>query len=245
MRKAGALLVVLLALSACSGRIGMPEPGTQEGDSVVDLWRVLFLTAAVLGGLVLVLLGWCIVRYRRPGGDSGGGDSDDLPPQRRGSVPLELAYTLVPLAIVAVIFALSMRTDPATARSGTGGAGRPLVVDVTAFRWQWRFDYPAQGISVTGSPEQSPDLVLPTGRRVRVRVHSPDVIHSFFVPGFLGKMDVVPGLDNDFEVRPTRPGRFPGYCAEFCGLDHARMTFAVRIVSPGEFERWAQRAEKS
>jgi cytochrome c oxidase subunit 2 len=143
---------------------------------------------------------------------------------------------------VVVIFALTIRSDPATARSGKGGAGRPLIVDVTAFRWQWRFDYPAQGVSVTGGPDDSPDLVLPTGRPVRLRLHSPDVIHSFFVPGFLGKMDVVPGLDNHFEVRPIRPGRFQGYCAEYCGLDHARMTFAVRVVSPGDFDRWAERA---
>jgi cytochrome c oxidase subunit 2 len=240
VRKAGASLLVLLAAPACAGRIGLPAPGTQEGGSVIDLWRILFFTAAALGALVLALLVVCIVRFRT----RGGGD-DDLPPQRRGHVPLEVAYTVVPLAIVAVIFALSIRTDPATARPGDQGGGRPLEVDVTAFRWQWRFDYPAQAVSVTGTPERSPDLVLPTGRRILLRVHSPDVIHSFFVPGFLGKMDVVPGLDNEFEVRPTRPGRFQGYCAEFCGLDHARMTFAVRIVSPDEFGRWARQAPKS
>jgi cytochrome c oxidase subunit 2 len=214
----------------------MPEAGTQQGDRIIDLWRVLFFTAAALGGLVVVLLVWCILRYRRRPTDS----DDDLPPQRRGNVPLEVVYTLVPLAIVGVIFVLSLRTDPATAGDGAKG-GRPLAVDVTAFRWQWRFDYPAQRVSVVGGPESSPDLVLPTGRPVRLRLRTADVIHSFFVPGFLGKMDVVPGLDNEFDLRPTRPGRYQGYCAEFCGLDHARMTFAVRVVSPDEFTRWARR----
>jgi cytochrome c oxidase, subunit II len=237
------LLALALAVVAtgCSGRVGMPEPGTQEGERVVDLWRVLFFTAAALGGLVLVLLAWCIVRYRRRGHPDG---DDDLPFQRRGNVPLEVVYTVVPLAIVVVIFILSLRTDPATAGGGNGAQGRPLAVDVTAFRWQWRFDYPAEGVSVVGGPEDSPDLVLPTGRPVHLRVRTADVIHSFFVPGFLGKMDVVPGLDNEFELRPTRPGRFQGYCAEFCGLDHARMTFAVRVVPPGEFARWAGQARQ-
>ncbi|HEY3238269.1 MAG TPA: cytochrome c oxidase subunit II, partial [Acidimicrobiia bacterium] len=133
--------------------------------------------------------------------------------------------------------------DPATAGDGAKAkSGRPLAVDVTAFRWQWRFDYPAERVSVVGSPENSPDLVLPTDRPVRLRLRTADVIHSFFVPGFLGKMDVVPGLDNEFDLRPTHPGRYQGFCAEFCGLDHARMTFAVRIVSPDEFTRWARTA---
>lgn len=238
------LLALVLAATSCSGRIGMPEPGTQEGGRIVDLWRVLFFTAATLGGLVLVLLAWCIVRYRRRS-DDGNGD-DDLPFQRRGNVPLEVVYTLVPLAIVVVIFVLSLRTDPATAGDGNGARsqGRPLTVDVTAFRWQWRFDYPAEGVSVVGTPDDSPDLVLPTGRPVHLRVRTADVIHSFSVPGFLGKMDVIPGLDNEFDLRPTHPGRYQGFCAEFCGLDHARMTFAVRVVSPDEFTRWARTAPR-
>jgi cytochrome c oxidase subunit 2 len=228
--------VILASAAGCSSRIGMPEPGTQQGERIVDLWRVLFFTAAALGGLVFVLLAWCILRYRARGHQT----DDDLPPQRRGNVPLEVVYTLVPLAIVGAIFVVSLRTDPAPAGAGKGG-GRPLAVDVTAFRWQWRFDYPAQRVSVVGSPESSPDLVLPTGRPIRLRVRTADVIHSFFVPGFLGKMDVVPGLDNEFDLRPTHAGRYQGFCAEFCGLDHARMTFAVRVVSPDEFTRWARR----
>ncbi|MGH9040234.1 MAG: cytochrome c oxidase subunit II [Acidimicrobiia bacterium] len=231
------LLALAVAAGACSSRFGMPEPGTQQGDRIVDLWRVLLFTAAALGVLVVVLLAWCIVRYR-----ARAGQDDDLPLQRRGNVPLEVFYTVVPLVIVAGIFALSVRTDPATA--GNEGDGPPLVVDVTAFQWQWRFDYPAQGVSILGGPEDSPDLVLPAGGPVRLMLRSTDVIHSFFVPGFLGKMDVVPGLDNRFDLHPDRTARYQGYCAEFCGLDHARMTFDVRIVEPDEFARWASRARR-
>ena len=72
----------------------------------------------------------------------------------------------------------------------------------------------------------------------RLELASPDVIHSFSVPSFLQKHDVIPGTVEEIDVTPTREGRFAGYCAEFCGLDHARMTFDVEVVTQPEFERW-------
>src|SRR5919106_896188 len=87
--------VAALATTGCAGRVGLPEPGSQQGDSVVDLWRFLFWTAAALGGFVLVLLGWCIVRYRARGPDDG-----FLPPQVRGNLVVEAVYITVPLLIV-------------------------------------------------------------------------------------------------------------------------------------------------
>ena len=225
-------VALVLAGAGCGGRIGMPEPGTQQGGAVIDLWRVMFWTAAALGGFVLALLGWCIVRYRRRG-------DDGLPPQVRGNVPLEVVFFGVPLVIVAVIFVLSLRTEAAT--SGAGRA-RALRVDVTGFQWQWRFDYPAHDVTVIGTPQEPAEMVLPAGRPVRLHLHTTDVIHSFFVPGFLGKKDLIPGLDHDLRLRPVRPGRYQGYCAEFCGLNHARMNFSVRILPADEFDRWTARA---
>lgn len=223
-----------LATTGCAGRVGLPEPGTQQGDSVVDLWRFLFWTAAALGGLVLVLLGWCIVRYRARGPDDG-----FLPPQVRGNLAVEATYIIVPLLIVAAIFVLSFRARPATA--GNGNRGPAVTVDVTGFQWQWRFDYPGRDVSILGASDQPPELVLPVGRPVDLRLHSPDVIHSFFVPGFLGKVDVLPGVDQHFRMRPVRPARYSGFCAEFCGLNHSRMNFSVRVVPADEFERWLTR----
>lgn len=235
-RQVQAVVVTVGALvtTGCAGRVGLPAPGTQQGDSVVDLWRFLFWTATTLGVLVLVLLGWCIVRYRARGPDDG-----FLPPQVRGNLVVETVYITVPLLIVGAIFVLSFRTRPATA--GDGGRQTALTVDVTGFQWQWRFDYPGRDVSVLGTPDQPPELVLPAGRPVDLRLHSPDVIHSFFVPGFLGKVDVLPGVDQHFRLRPVRPARYSGFCAEFCGLNHSRMNFTVRVVPAGEFDAWLAR----
>lgn len=217
-----------MGLSGCSSRLGVPEPGTEEGESILTLWRELFWTAAVLGAVVLGLIAWCILRYRNRG-------RTDLPPQSGGNIPMELFYTAVPVVLVGVLFARTLATDSDTLTL----RNRPAVtVDVTGFQWQWRFEYPAERVVVQGGPESLPELVLPVGRVVHLRLSTADVIHSFFVPGFLTKRDLIPGVSNTIEVRPRRTGTFGGHCAEFCGLDHARMNFTVRVVEPAAFDRW-------
>ena len=223
-----AVVVVIVALAGCSSRLGAPEPVTREGESILRLWRPLFWTAAALGAVVLGLIAWCVVRYRARG-------STDLPPQSGGNVPLELVYTAIPVAIVGVLFAMTLATDSNTATLRNRPA---LTVDVTAFQWQWRFEYAGRRVAVQGGPGALPELVLPAGRVVHLRLRSVDVVHSFFVPGFLTKRDAIPGVRNTIEVRPQRTGTYGGHCAEFCGLDHARMNFTVRVVTPDAFEAW-------
>jgi cytochrome c oxidase subunit 2 len=91
---------------------------------------------------------------------------------------------------------------------------------------------------VVGTPDDPPEAVLPTGGPVRVVLTSPDVIHSFYVPEFLFKRDAIPGRTTSFDLTIERPGIYRGRCAEFCGLDHWRMRFTIRAVSPTEFEAW-------
>jgi len=233
-RTAAIGLVAALVLGGCSGRFGVPEPASEQGSEVLDLWRILFLVAAALGALVLGLLAWVILRYRRPKGATG------LPAQRRENLPLEILYTAVPLVVVAVVFGLTLRAQgPVTRLSRTPA----LRVEVTGFQWGWRFRYPVQRVTVVGDSNTPPTLVLPVGQTTRLRVVSPDVVHSFYVPAFLVKRDAIPGIDNDLDVRPTRVGRFGGSCGEFCGLDHGRMTFDVEVVELREFERWAARQQ--
>ena len=194
---------------------------------MLDLWRVLFLAGAVIGLLVVGLILWAVVRYRRRG--------DGVAPQFRDNVRLEVFYTAVPLVIVAVLFGLTLRTQSRV----TGLDPSPdLRVDVTGFQWGWQFRYPEAAVTVVGDSNRPPTLVLPVGRTVQVGLASADVIHAFFVPAFLSKKDVIPGLDNRVDVTTTRTGRFAGVCAEFCGLDHGRMTFAVEVVSAPDFEAW-------
>ena len=221
---AGSFLAV-----GCASRGGVPDPASSQGRDVLDLWRILLTAGVVLGALVMGLILWSVIRYRRPRGAAPGA----LPKQVGANIPIEVFYTVVPLVIVAVLFGLTMRTqDRVTRQSDTPDLG----VEVTGFQWGWRFRYPAQGATVVGDANRPPTLVLPVGANVRFRLVAADVIHSFFVPTFLVKRDMIPGVDNSIEIRPTKTGRFPGVCAEFCGLDHWRMTFDVEVVTPEAFQ---------
>jgi cytochrome c oxidase subunit 2 len=220
---------VVLAATGCSSRGGVPKPATTQGGDVLDLWRILLGAGIVLGTLVTGLILWSVLRYRRPKGAAPG----DLPRQVRANVPLEVVYTVIPLIVVVVLFAITMRTqDRVTHQSATPDLG----VEVTGFQWGWRFRYPSEGVTVVGDANTPPTLVLPVGANVRLRLVAADVIHSFFVPAFLVKRDMIPGVDNSIEVRPTETGRFTGLCAEFCGLDHWRMSFTVEVVTPAQFQ---------
>jgi cytochrome c oxidase subunit 2 len=157
-----------------------------------------------------------------------------VPAQREYNVPIEIVYTAIPIVIVAVIFGFNVFTENRVLRQ----EDPDLVVEVTGFQWQWQFDYVDENVTITGETNRRPDLVLPVDQRVRFDLRSPDVIHSFWVPEFLQKLDVIPGVDNRMEVVPTREGSYVGRCAEFCGLDHWRMSFTVRIVSQPEFDDW-------
>lgn len=221
--------MALATAAGCGGdRYGAPRPATEQGKEVVDLWRILFLTGAAIGVVVTGLILWSIVRYRRRG---EGGD----PPQFHDNVRLELFYTAVPLVIVAVLFGIALRTSSRVTRVSSSPDVR---IDVTGFQWGWRFDYPEADVSVVGDSRQPPRLVLPVGRTIQLTMTSADVVHAFFVPAFLGKKDLIPGIDNRIDLTTTRTGRFGGVCAEFCGLDHGRMVFSVDVVTPADFETW-------
>ena len=207
---------------------------------MLGLWRILFLVGLAVGALVLGLLLWTVVRHRRRPSTST--SSDDLPEQGRANVALEVFYTAVPLVIVVVLFGLTLRTQGQVTRL-TASPG--LRIEATGFQWGWRFHYPGQEVTVLGDSNTPPTLVLPRGTTTRLVLRSPDVIHSFSVPAFLVKKDVVPGTDNELDVTPTRVGRFGGYCAEFCGLEHTRMTFAVDVVEPPEFQRWMTEQQRA
>jgi len=217
-----------LLCPACSS-FGAPAGGTTQGEDINDLWRIFFVAGLVVAGIVIGLILWCVVRYRRRDGD------EELPPQRGANVPIEIVYTVLPIATVFALFALTYTADHRV----EGLAPNPAVtIHVTGFQWQWRFDYVDAGVTVLGSPGQEPQMVLPMGETVRIELTSSDVIHSFYVPGFLFKRDAIPGRTTAFDFRADRLGVYRGECAEFCGLDHAYMNFSVRVVSPGAFEAW-------
>lgn len=163
------------------------------------------------------------------------GANDELPPQFNRNPRWAVVYIGLPLVLVGVLFVPSYERE----RSVDALAPSPYAtVDVTAFRWSWRFAYRAKGVSVVGTPRTPPTLVLPVGKTTQINLSSADVDHDFWVPAFLFKRDALPGYENRFDVTPTRLGDYRGLCAQFCGLDHAYMTFFVRVVPVSTYDRW-------
>jgi cytochrome c oxidase subunit 2 len=208
-------------------------PLTEQAQDLDRLWDLFFVLGGIIGLIVAGLMLFVILRGRRATG---------LPKQVREHIPLELAYTVVPFLIVVGLFAVTFASVRAVDRVDDADEV-DLLVEVSAFQWQWQFTYPQSGVVVTGTPEQRPELALPAGARVRFDLTSVDVIHSFWIPGFRFKRDVFPGQTTSFQVDVgSTTGSWPdtGVCAEFCGLDHATMRFDVSVRSPDDFARWLE-----
>jgi cytochrome c oxidase subunit 2 len=225
-------LAALSFLTACS-TFGVPEGATEQGQAIADLWRVFTIAGLAVGGIVTGLILWSVIRYRRR--DRG------RPAEFRDNLPMEILYTAIPVLIVTSLFALTFRVESGIERPSP----RPeTVIGVTAFDWSWRFDY-GDGAVITGTPDDPPQMVVPAGRPVRIVLSSTDVIHSFYVPDFLFKRDATPGLVQRFDFLVEEEGIYGGQCAEFCGLDHARMRFTVRAVPAAEFAAWLEEAREA
>jgi cytochrome c oxidase subunit II len=217
-------LVVAAVVAGC-----LRAPATEQARAVSDLWTVFVVAAAGVGVLVWGLITIALIRYRRRAADAG-----SVPPQIRDAPRLEIAWTIGPILLVLVLFWLTLG---ALERIDARTPGR-VTVDVTAFRWQWRFDYPGTGISVSGGPDSPAEMVVPAGEPIHVVLTATDVIHAFYVPQFLFKRDAIPGRPNEFDLTIDEPGAYGGQCAEFCGVFHDRMTLTVRAVTRPEYDAW-------
>ncbi|WP_157180726.1 cytochrome c oxidase subunit II [Actinopolymorpha alba] len=229
--------VVLLA-SGCSAqeldtwkRVGMPPPASDRATHTLSLWQGAWIAALAVGVLVWGLIIWAVIAYRRR--------DDSVPPQTRYHLPIEILYSAVPFVIIAVLFYFTIRDQNAILKVDKEHPPAN-VVNVIGQQWSWTFNYlenPEVGTTVweTGTPGELPTLYLPVGEKVGFKLNSPDVIHSFFVPAFLFKLDVIPGKENYFELTPTKEGEFAGKCAELCGVLHSRMLFTVHVVSKQEY----------
>jgi cytochrome c oxidase subunit 2 len=222
---------VVLVSSCGVPRFGAPPPVTDDGERILSLWQGSVVAALAVGALVWGLIAYSVIRYRRR--------DDRLPDQTAHNVPLEVVYTVTPIVIVAILFGFTVLTQEKVT-----GADEPpdVVVEVVGFQWQWQFRYPGEGVVVTGTPGGDPPvMVLPVGSTVRLQLATTDVVHSFWVPRFLDKRDLIPGVRNEIQFRVEQAGSFAGRCAEFCGLDHYKMHFEVRAVPPAEYDEWLAR----
>lgn len=233
------LVLSLLGAGVASAQLGQPTPVTEQAQQMHSLYLIVTAAAAVVFVAVEGALLYMIFRYRRR--------SDELPPQTHGNSLLEIVWTTIPVVIVLILFVSSFVV---LLRVQKDGKPEDLTVNVTGFQFSWSFEYdladlgrgsvpPAQGkVSVTGTAAVEPELVLPVGEPVEFKLNSNDVIHSFYVPNFLYKLDVIPGRTNSFTVTPNQTGTFRAQCAELCGLNHALMRFSVRIVTRAEFDQY-------
>jgi cytochrome c oxidase subunit 2 len=221
-----AALAATLALAGCAA---IPHDATQQAGVLHGVWSVFIGTAVAVYALVAGLILWAAIAYRRrdPATVQGAGFSQNI--------GLELAWTVIPVIVVAGLFAV---TYPAERHVESVVTPPAETVQVVGFRWSWRFVYPREHVAIEGTLERPPELVLPAGRTTEIRLSSSDVIHAFWVPAFLFKRDAIPGAVNVYDYTPLREGVYPGRCAEYCGTYHAHMSFTVRVVSPQEFARW-------
>jgi cytochrome c oxidase subunit 2 len=221
----------LLLLTGCSVA---GDPVTEEGEEFRRVWDVFVPIAVVVVALIWGLVVYAAVRYRRR--------SDAVPDQRQYRITLEVVYTAVPLLLVGGLFALSVGAEDEI----TGVSADPdQEVTVHGFQWSWQFEYPAYDFIVSGDPGEPPLLVLPVDQTTQFDLVADDVIHSFWVPEFLSKRDLVPGIENRIDITPTELGSWAGHCAEFCGLDHWRMNFEVVVVPTDVFDRWVAAAQQA
>ncbi|MGH2601563.1 MAG: aa3-type cytochrome oxidase subunit II [Dehalococcoidia bacterium] len=228
------LATVLFTATACSSqelpRLGMPTPATADAERILALWQGSWFAALAVGAVVWGLIIWSCIFHRKR--------SDELPVQTRYNVPIEVLYTVVPFIIIAVLFYFTVRDQNELIELSDD---YDHSVNVVGRQWSWTFNYTDEGVWDAGTPAQRPTLVLPRGERIRFVLTSPDVIHSFWVPAFLYKLDVIPGRVNQFEITPSKEGTFAGKCAELCGVDHSRMLFDVRVVSPEAYDQHIER----
>jgi cytochrome c oxidase subunit 2 len=213
----------VLALAGCGGRQSTLRTDTPAAGKIAHLWWIMFVGAAIVFGVVLMLVVLALLRSRgmRPAEQTDG----------RGSLGLILfGGAVIPLFVLVGLFVLILNALPSTAQPKPGAA--QLTIRVVGHDWFWEVQYPEQHFTTAN------EIHIPAGRAVDVHVKTGDVIHSFWVPGLNRKIDAIPERDNHILIQARKPGLYRGQCAEFCGLQHAKMGFLVFVDPPGRFRSW-------
>ncbi len=231
MRKGLVIQLVLLGVvvGAVSAVVAifipwLPEPGSEQGDRIDDVYWLTTIICLAIFAIVAAVSIYSVVKFRAKSEDD---DEDGKP--IHGHTGLEAFWTAIPAALVTVIaiysgIVLVQNEDlPSDHR----------VIDVTAQQFAWSFNYPELGVT-TGV------LRVPVDEPVELEMESEDVIHSFWVPQWRVKQDVVPGTVQRYIVTPTKTGTFPLICTELCGLGHATMRAQVIVLSQADYAAWEQ-----
>jgi cytochrome c oxidase subunit 2 len=228
-------LFFMVFLTGCSvdelRGFGFEEGVTSVNDTSMGLWQGAWVAAGVVGLITLILILWPVVFHRKK--------NEEFPKQTQYNVPAEVAYTVIPFIIVAVLFAYTARAQNEI-KEVTPVTNQSLKVhDITvnAIQWSWQFTYKEAGpdATVTGTPAQPPTLYMPLGEKVRFKITASDVVHGFWI-----QIQNIPGVENQIEFTAQKLGTYPGRCNILCGRQHSQMLFDVKVVTPAEYQSYIE-----
>jgi cytochrome c oxidase subunit 2 len=214
------VMTILVYLGLNSANL-MPTAASAQATPIDWMWNLELIFMSFFFALIVVPMTYSLIIFRRRKGDTT--DAEHM----EGNTKLEIAWTLIPLFIVTA-FAYIGAANLAETRRVDPDA---MIVEVTGLQWSWNFKYPAYGVV-------SDELHVPEGKQVLLQMTSLDVIHSFWVPEFRVKEDVVPGRITELRITPTLIGDYKVRCAELCGTSHAYMEKPVVISSQADFDVW-------
>ena len=219
-----AVLVIILTVlvGVALNTLGLlPDLASLQGQFIDDLFQVHTWIIAFLFALIVGFMLYSIVVFRRKEGD------DEDAAHIEGNNKLEITWTVIPLIVVLAVAAMGANTLAKV----TAIDPQAIEVKVVGQQWSWRFEYPGTGVV-------SDVLMLPENQQALLLMESTDVIHSFWVPEFRVKQDLVPGITTEVRITPTELGEYTVRCAEVCGLNHTYMLADVQVVTEDEFNAW-------
>lgn len=224
-----AAVVVAFFLSGCGDAPNVFAPKGPAAAEIAELgWLLVGLGSAVFG-LVMGLLFYASFRRRSADAAEDGRRTPPSPTTQRWVIMGGVVFPTVILAVVLFFTITTLRAISARAPVAD------LTIEVIGRQWWWEVHYPNQQI-VTAN-----EIHIPLGQPVRMVLKAGDVIHSFWVPALHGKLDMIPGQENEFWLQADHAGEYWGECTEFCGLQHAKMNFVVVAESAEDFARWLER----
>jgi cytochrome c oxidase subunit II len=237
---AGFLLAAKLCIGAPANHSQIPSifrPDSTPADSIFHLSALVLAITGLIFLAVFGLLVYSVTKYRRRRGDNG-----LEPPQVYGSNQVELAWTVIPVLVVLVLFLATARVI----HSIQDAPEPPGTIEVTAIGHQfwWEFRYPALGVVTANElhvPVSDPSHPSPTF----LTLLSADTDHSFWVPRLAGKTDLIPNHVNHMWIDPHETGVYLGQCAQYCGTQHAKMLLRVYVDSQEQFHQWVQQERES
>lgn len=216
------VIVLTLVVGVALNTLGLlPELASLQGQFIDNLFQMHTWIIAFLFALIVGFMLYSIVVFRRKDGDET--DAKHI----EGNNTLEITWTIIPLITVLGVAAVGANTLAKV----TAIDPQALDVKVVGQQWSWRFEYPDTGVV-------SDVLMLPENQQALLSLESNDVLHSFWVPEFRVKQDLVPGITTEVRVTPTEIGDYKLRCAEVCGLNHTYMLADVKVVAEDEFNTW-------